>query len=271
MESTFKHSFKVATPEKLTLVVHNVGFQKCTPNHSWGPGVRDHFLIHYVVSGRGELERQGQRYPLGAGSAFLISPDDPVYYGAHQEEPWEYYWVGFSGSAAKLFLEQTGFAHSSHLQLENGDPFRRALLDIYKARGSDYSSGVKMAGYLQVVLGLLMESETARGGTSLAAYARQGGEWIQQNYSHPITVEEVAAQVGVSRSYLFRAFQEVFQLSPREYLSQLRIQRACQLLRHSPLSVRAVATSVGFEDHYYFSRAFRQAMGVTPTAYRSGK
>ena len=56
MAQGFKHSFKAADRAELPLVVYNSGFQKCAPGYAWGPGVRDHYLIHYVVSGRGTLE-----------------------------------------------------------------------------------------------------------------------------------------------------------------------------------------------------------------------
>ena len=49
----FKHSFKAAQREELSLTVYNTGFQKCPPGYGWGPGVRDHYLLHYIVSGRG--------------------------------------------------------------------------------------------------------------------------------------------------------------------------------------------------------------------------
>ena len=83
-----------------------------------------------------------------------------------------------------------------------------------------------------------------------------------------IGVEETARQAGVRRSCLYRAFQEEFGCSPSAYLTRYRIQRACQLLRHSTLPVSAVAASVGFEDPFYFSRAFRREVGCSPTAYR---
>ena len=99
-------------------------------------------------------------------------------------------------------------------------------------------------------------------------YARQGAAFLQQNYSRSIGVEEAARQAGVSRSCLYRAFQAEFGCSPSAYLIRYRIQRAAQLLRHSTLPISAVAASVGFEDPLYFSRAFRRAVGQSPTEYR---
>ena len=112
---------------------------------------------------------------------------------------------------------------------------------------------------------------TKRGEEALADYARQGAAFIQQNYSRAISVEDAARQAGVSRSYLYRAFQAEFGCSPSAYLTRYRIQRACQLLRHSQLPVGAVAVSVGFEDPFYFSRTFRRETGVSPTEYRESK
>ena len=91
MAQGFKHSFKAADRAELPLVVYNSGFQKCAPGYAWGPGVRDHYLIHYVVSGRGTLELEGRTFVLGPGDAFLIRPDVPARYAAAASDPWEYY------------------------------------------------------------------------------------------------------------------------------------------------------------------------------------
>lgn len=272
MPQDFKYSFKVSQRAELSLLVYNTGFQKCPPDYGWGPGVRDHYLLHYVVSGTGCYETGDRTFVLHAGDAFLALPDTPVYYRADHVQPWEYYWVGFSGSSAPLLLAQTPFSRRMPvIRPAAGDRLRQALLEIYKARGTDYPSAVRMAGYLQAMLGLLMENSPKRGGEALADYARQGAAFLQQNYSRSISVEDAAHQAGVSRSYLYRAFQAEFGCSPSAYLTRYRLQRACQLLRYSPLTVSAVAASVGFEDPFYFSRTFRKELGVSPTEYKAGK
>jgi AraC-like DNA-binding protein len=267
VQEDLKHSYKVSQRAELSLIVYNVGFQKCGPGYGWGPGVRDHYLLHYIVSGHGRYETDGRTFVLGGGEAFLASPDVPIFYQAAEEDPWEYYWVGFSGPSAPLLLAQTPFTRRDPvLRPKAGESLRQGLLDIYKARGADYPSAVRMSGYLQAALGLLMEQGTDQG--ALSACARRGAVFLQQNYSRAVGVEEAARYAGVSRSCLYRAFQAEFGCSPSAYLIRFRIQRACQLLRHSALPVGAVALSVGFGDPYYFSRAFRREMGVSPTEYR---
>ena len=269
MSGDFKYSFKTENHAELSLVVYNVGFQKCPSGYGWGPGVRDHYLLHYIVSGRGSYETEGRTFVLEAGQAFLAQPDIPIYYRADEETPWEYYWVGFSGAAAPLLLAQTPFTRQHPVCMPAaGERLRRGLLDIYKARGGDYPAAVRMAGYLQAALGTLMESGAKQGEEPMADYARRGAAFLQQNYSRTISVEDAARQVGVSRSYLYRAFQAEFGCSPSAYLTRYRMQRAKQLLRHSALPISMVAVSVGFEDPLYFSRVFRGETGFSPTEYR---
>ena len=66
------------------------------------------------------------------------------------------------------------------------------------------------------------------------------------------------SHTGISRSYLFRAFQAYQKQSPKEYLTEYRIRQACHLLRETGLSVASIAYSVGFEDNLYFSKAFKE-------------
>ena len=272
MGHNFKYSFKTTPHEELSLTVYNAGFQKCPAGYGWGPGVRDHYLLHYILSGKGYYETGSRIFVLTAGDCFLAAPDVPIYYHADSEDPWEYYWVGFAGPSVTLMLDSTPFTRDTPVfRPRAGEELRQTLLEIYKARGSDWPSAVRMAGYLQAALGLLMERESSEGGDTSANYAHQGAIFLQQNYSRPIGVEELARQVGVSRSHLYRAFQRELGMSPSAYLTRFRIQRACQLLRHSKLSVSAVAASVGYEDPLYFSRAFKRETGLSPLAYRRGE
>ncbi len=78
----FKYSYKTKLRENLGLTVYNCGFQKCTPGYSWGPGYRDHFLIHYVVSGKGVYAMDGKQYEIRAGDAFYCTPNRSIHYWA---------------------------------------------------------------------------------------------------------------------------------------------------------------------------------------------
>ena len=72
VQETFKNNFKSKEKELMSLSVYNVGFQKCESLHQWGPGMRDHYLIHYVLSGKGYYQTEGSVFPLYPGDVFQI-------------------------------------------------------------------------------------------------------------------------------------------------------------------------------------------------------
>ena len=55
IEKDYKNSYKATEKELVSLAVYNVGFQKCSPLYQWGPGIRNHYLIHHIISGKGQL------------------------------------------------------------------------------------------------------------------------------------------------------------------------------------------------------------------------
>ena len=81
----------------------------------------------------------------------------------------------------------------------------------------------------------------------------------------------MADELGLDRSYLHRIFKAATGASPQEYLLDLRIRKACDLLQRTDLSVSIISRSVGYEDTLYFSRLFKKKKGVSPTGYREGR
>ena len=108
MAEYFKNSYK-AEQSALPLSIKNVGFQQCTPGYRWGAGMRDHYLLHYVVSGCGTYTVEGHSFPVSAGQVFLAWPNTVLSYTADQNDPWEYYWLGFAGPDAAMLLSHSGF------------------------------------------------------------------------------------------------------------------------------------------------------------------
>ena len=104
MNDQYKNSYKATAKELVSLSVYNVGYQLCDAGYQWGPGIRDHYLIHYVISGKGTYEVNNETHFLSAEDAFLVYPNTEIIYRADAKTPWEYAWVGFTGSdAATIF------------------------------------------------------------------------------------------------------------------------------------------------------------------------
>lgn len=272
MNQNYKNSYKVTEKELVSLSVYNVGFQKCDALYQWGPGIRDHYLIHYVVSGKGRYHIGRNTFTLQAGDTFLVYPNTEVVYCADEAEPWEYAWVGFTGSDASMILQATDFTTESPIirQTALGEAIHRQILHIYDARGNEFEHAVEMTGRLYTMLALFMKS-SAHTNTqkSVNTYVQKGIEYITSNYSYNITVEDIAKYVGLSRSHLFRSFETVLNQSPKEYLTDFRMKQACYLLEHSDLSITAIANSIGFDNSLYFSKTFHKLKRMSPKEFRN--
>jgi PAS domain S-box-containing protein len=93
-------------------------------------------------------------------------------------------------------------------------------------------------------------------------------EHINQHYSSPIQVEELASLMYLSVNQFGRKFKQVFQISPMRFLTGYRVHRACYDLLHTEHTITQIAIRNGFYDHSHFIRHFRSAMGMTPNQYR---
>ena len=88
------------------------------------------------------------------------------------------------------------------------------------------------------------------------------------NYARKISIADLAAHIGLDRSYFGQLFRQATGLAPRQYLLKLRMAKACQLMGHSDLPVSTIARSVGYDDPLLFSRMFRKEMGCSPSGHR---
>ena len=86
-----------------------------------------------------------------------------------------------------------------------------------------------------------------------------------------ITVDDLIAATGMSRSSLNRKMHELFNLSPKDFLQEARIKHACSLLKQTDLSVKEIAYSCGFSNPHYFATSFKATTGLTPSEYRDAK
>ena len=265
----YKYSYQFER-RTASLYVRNTGRQQCSPIHSWGPGVRNHYLLHHVISGKGVFLMDNQRYELSAGDTFMVYPNISIQYFADSKDPWEYIWVGFDGVDAKHLVEQTDFfLQSPVLRGEYSAEIYKLMENIYENYGTGMWRSAAITGHLYLLLSFLLENahQVPNPRTANNDCARCVANYIMTHFEQPITVEELADFAAVSHSSLYRSFKRRFQMSPKRFLLEYRIERACVLLTESSYSIQEISNSVGFEDPFYFSRAFKAIKGVSPRQY----
>ncbi len=93
-------------------------------------------------------------------------------------------------------------------------------------------------------------------------------EYIEKNCEKEITLEALAQCVNMSRGYLCREFKKVVHMTPFEYLTQLRIDKGCEMLKRTDMPICEIAEKCGFNSFSYFTKVFRERMGCPPKKYR---
>lgn len=93
-------------------------------------------------------------------------------------------------------------------------------------------------------------------------------EYIDENYHHPITLTNLAAQFHFNPSYLSAYFSTHRGIGLNEYLTQVRIEKAKELLKNSRISISEISDLVGYDNHSYFCKVFKKVTGLSPSKYR---
>jgi len=266
----FKQSYIQPYNEGIGLCLHSCGVERCRGGHTWGPSVRDYFLIHYIVKGKGIFSENGKSYELSQGDGFLIEPKKTVSYTADKNDPWQYKWVGFDGSDSRRFIGYTSLsAENPIFHYEKDNLLSDLLRNILDAKGQTPCDEMKMSGrlllFLSELAGLYGKNESSPVGGH--AYVEKAISFIQSNYQDSITVEDIAASAGLSRSHMYRLFMEHADMGPNEYLAKYRISIASALLRSNRYKVNEISDMCGFSDQLYFSRVFKKLKGIPPGKY----
>lgn len=146
------------------------------------------------------------------------------------------------------------------------------LRQVFELVWSEYAAArprreALISHYLSVLLLHLQQvlEEPAREGASVLERALAH---LHEHYAEDLSVEQLAALVAVSPSHLHRLFREGVGLAPMHYRNRIRVERARLMLLDEALPIDRVAERVGFTDGKYFARAFKQATGMSPSAYR---
>ena len=229
----------------------NFGREACAPSHRFGPRIRNEYLIHFIISGKGKFISERGVYELSAGDAFLIKPGEVNNYEADFEHPWEYMWLGFRGNLAQSFqlLEDT-FKYEEWI-----------IRELEYAMQIDLGCEALLAGCCFKLYASLV------GASAREDYPKKVVNYIDAHYMENVTISKIAESLSLDRKYLARIFKEKEGTSMQAYLIKKRLQEAKKLLSEG-YAVKEAAFMVGYRDQFGFSRAFKKCYGVSPENFK---
>ncbi len=218
---------------------------------------------HYVVRGYGFFN--GRR--LGPGEGFVCRAGQAVAYHPDRSDPWTYYWIRMEGDDNAAFFDLIDtdgdgvFRHRLERELAG-------LYALMQAMDSPMYASLKSTVFPGIAQKLHRPDDVCPR-TAAEAYTEQVKQLIDSHLFENIRISEIADRLHLNRCYLRNVFFSCTGMSPCQYRQKKRMEYAAQLLRETRHSVGMIANSVGYDDQMQFSRAFKKAYRVSPTAYRA--
>lgn len=227
----------------------------------------------WISQGSGWLETAATRQtiPISSGTLFWLFPG--VVHSYSPDQPgWNEQWVLFEGKLAENF-EQAGL-------FSRNIPARKVttasvVAGLFGQIREDFTRTNPQTAILSgMLVGRLIAEVNSPGnfqaeeGSSLTVLIQQTIDWLAVNWGEEIDFEKLARVKGIGYSTFRRYFKQATGLPPREYLQNLRISRAKELLVFTGDTIKQIALTTGFRDPYYFSRVFHAEVGLSPTEFR---
>ncbi|WP_379946812.1 AraC family ligand binding domain-containing protein [Enterococcus devriesei] len=183
------------------------GHSKTFPSLSFGPAIRDIFLIHIILEGSGYYSIKKTKYNLGKGQGFVIYPGESTFYQASEQHPWEYVWLAIGGDLVENYLANLGIS-SSRLSFEvtNLNDFKALVLQCLAYEQDTALNELILQKNTYLFLELLSKSLTSNikdsETTKMNSYVLTTLEIIGEHFWRNITVKEIASILKIESCYL---------------------------------------------------------------------
>ncbi len=232
------------------------------------------FQLVYITHGKGQFaSSHSPLREVPAGSAFFLFPGEWHSYQPDETTGWKCHWVGFNGPFAGHLLENKSLSIDSPV-INIG--FDEEIVSLYK-KILDVSNGER-PGYQQLLSGMVIhllayliyrENDKNRKDKEVLNKIDKARLMIRERITNPLSPEELAASLNMSYTWFRRMFRQYTGLAPAQYISQLRIQKAKELLSVSNKTIKEIAIELGFESIDYFSTSFKRQIQMTPGEFRN--
>ncbi|WP_304152704.1 AraC family transcriptional regulator [Megamonas hypermegale] len=246
------------------------GWEVCEPLHTFGPAIRQHYLLHYVTRGKGKLwigEAKNTCYEIGANTIFLIKPGVVTTYAADKNEPWEYCWICIDGYEVSRILRDCGFNNDSPLFFDkSGGRVQSAIVNfVFSYRRNKHNEYTLLSRLYNFFAQMKRQYKRTN---IKSVYVEQAIDYIYENYNKNITIGDMANHLNIDRTYLYRLFKREYNVSPQKYLLNFRLRVAVNKLENTQKSIMEIAEECGFNNVSLFCHQFKKVYSDTPLNYR---
>lgn len=236
--------------------------------------VLNEYQLLYIVQGTGVFESAScNPVQVKAGNMFLLFPNEWHNYHPHKKTGWDEYWIGFTGANIDVRVENGFFSKQKPVFFvgileEIVHLFNQGII-IAKEQKAGYQQ--MLAGIVNHLLGIAYSVDKHMNFEDLnvANQINKSKIIFTQRFQEEIKIEKIASELNMSYSWFRRLFKEYTGFAPAQYVQELRIQHAKELLTNTTLSTKEISFLSGFDNSEYFFTAFKNKTGYTPLKYRA--
>ena len=221
-------------------------------------------VFEYVLDGKGYV-RQGEKLlTLEKGDAYVLREGEFHHYFSDPKNPWKKIWFNVSGSLVRHLLTDYGLDGLVKIPSFGDETHLRAIFLAMKKEPAGCTQELALLLHQHIqALSLFMGQQSQSPSQALALK-----NFIEQNLTLPLSIDDMAGHVHLSRSRAIHLFKETYGVTPYHYYLTQKGALACTLLKCTTLSIQEISEQLGFSDYHHFSGFFRKWYGVSPSGYR---
>ena len=239
--------------------------KECVPDNPYTSSTHDYYLLCLLLRGQGNFSRNETSCTVKKGQGVLFSPGDSCSFCTISNEPFQSACIGFTGVRADQFI---GLLDLNGSGMTFDYPYTEELIR-YFAQAEKSPGGADF--FALSFLYRFFAHMSSRQPLSKDLYVSRAMEHIDRNINRQIRVSAIADELGITRAYLYKAFEEVTHQSPKEYMMNRKMQLAYDMIQTERESIASVGRAVGYDDLFAFSKAFKSKYGLSPREVFSGR
>ena len=207
------------------------------------------------------------------GHGIILPAKIPHQYEADTRDPWTIIWFHFTGDKAAAYTRALNVTKAQpRFWVQEADTLADAYEECYQhvLKGDTDADMFGLTTAFARFLGLcrtLQRSPSARRRRAEERIVRSV-RFLRGNLHRRLTLAQIAEEAGLSAAHFCTMFKRQIKCGPLRFFERMKMQHACELLRHTERRVAEIAAALGFDDAFYFSKRFRRHAGTTPTEYR---
>ena len=250
------------------------GIEQGTPGVGYDYVVEKNAVLHYITKGSGTFKFNDKVFHLKEGDGFILLNGMKVEYIASIDDPWEYYWIGFSGQNVDQYLHRSSIIDDIIINYNDTSKIPEIIISMcnisktYNINSSDDILLLSNLNLLLYTISIEFPKPFQYNNNLTHTYIQEVLNFINSNYMRNITIQEIADYVHLSRSYLYKMFMKHLGQSTQSYLINLRMYKSSLLLKETNLSISDISNKVGYNDPLLFSKTFSKHFSMSASKYR---